>query len=161
MNMKKTYRWYRPVAVALLLAAFHPALYAADEPVRLDIQVRAGLPGGVVKDGTRLATGRISHTENHTGFHVWSLAAAVPGKPGVYVLDGTGYANNGLRVRLQGTEWRDAQDGRGLALLTDRGSASLDVVADGDQMVKADNWRLQLQGAVLLPDASGDGKAGQ
>lgn len=154
MNMNTIIRGQAVLLTLLLATAFPSVTRAADAPVRLDIQVRAGLPGGVVRDGTRLATGQVSHADSHTGFRVWSQAPSVPGTPGAYVLSGTGQPGNSLRVRLQGSEWQAAPDGRGLVRQTDRESVSLDVVADGDQQVKADSWSLQLQASALLPDAA-------
>ena len=124
--------------------------YAAEVP-QLALQVRAVQFAGPVADGTLLVQGSVNSGEPHTGFRVWSEAAQ-NGAPQRYILTGRGSHNHRIRVRLVGRDWQpDVMTGRGMVLMSSDYGAPFSVELDGDQMLPADTWPLQLQAVTLLP----------
>ncbi|WP_419236831.1 AfaD family invasin [Serratia fonticola] len=121
------------------------------EAPQLTLQVRTGQFSGPVADGTLLAQGTVTSGDAHNGFWVWS-DANLNGAPLRYTLSGEGRHDNRINVRLTGRDWRpDVTQGRGMVLMSSDYSASFSVEVDGNQMLPADTWSLQLHAVALLP----------
>lgn len=134
-------------AVLCLMAALPQARAAAPQ---LDIQMKTGMQSGLIHDGTRIARGRISQSDLHTGFQVWSNAPRAGSQAQSYLLSGIDQSRKPLRVRLEGNGWSpDTENGQGIVLHTPEPFATFDVVVDGDQIVQADAWQVQLNGNAL------------
>jgi hypothetical protein len=104
---------------------------------------------GRLKDGMLLAQVRITYPDNHCGFQVWSEVPRVNGQPDRYALTGKNASNQILHVRLKGQDWKtDTQGGKGLMLNSSETSATLQVLADGNQVVQPQKWPLLLQGVA-------------
>ena len=71
------------------------------------------------------------------------------GQPERYALTGKNASNQILHVRLKGQDWKtDTQGGKGLMLNSSETSATLQVLADGNQVVQPQKWPLLLQGVA-------------
>ncbi|KAF1366569.1 AfaD family invasin [Yokenella regensburgei] len=135
-------------AAALACALLCVPAARADGPA-LSLRVTQGLWAGALRDGTVLAQVRLGYPESHCGLLVWSEAPVVNGQPGRYALAGKNAPGQTLRVRLTGRDWRpDTTGGKGMVLDGGEASATLEVVADGDQAVRAEIWPLSLQAAA-------------
>lgn len=136
-----------------------PAAQAADA-LRLKMSSGEVLRVGDVNDGTRITQGHIVTGENHAGFQVRSDARKSGSQPNIYILTGIQNSANTLRVRIEGTEWHpDNTGGQGIVLNTCDNIATFDVVTDGGQRLVADRYRLEVQGATIADDNSGQANA--
>lgn len=74
-----------------------------------------GSRGGQLRDGEKLATGRIICREAHTGFHVWMNERQVDGRAERYVVQSKD-GRHELRVRTGGDGWSPVKEkaGRGV-----------------------------------------------
>ncbi len=104
--------------------------------------------GPELRDGEKIATGRIICREAHTGFHVWMTVRADVGRPGHYLIQGKHGGRNELRVRLEGEGWSAAQEEQ--QGIIKPGSSELtmfDVVSDGRQRAGADEYVFSVSGS--------------
>lgn len=130
--------------IAALCCAAFPALAA-----QLDIQVNAHRMAGYIEDGTILARGHIIDNQPHSGFGVWMDAPSPQGNQH-YILSGRNNSTHQLHVRLEGEKWQlNDMNGKGIVLHSTDVSARFRIVADGNQHVASDSWRLTVQGATL------------
>lgn len=103
-----------------------------------------------LRDGARVAEGKVLVREAHTGVRVWLEAVKSGDAPARYVLTGRHRPGHQLRVRLQvGDAEPDHRVGQGLILHTPEPQVRYEVVADGDQKVAADEYGLTVHAAAL------------
>ncbi|EFA9626173.1 adhesin [Escherichia coli] len=110
----------------------------------LDVRKSAGVE---LRDGEKIATGRIICRESHTGFHVWMNGHEDEGHPGHYLIQGKHGSQNELRVRLEG------EGLKGMAGTTEQ--SVFDVVADGRQRAGADEYVFSVSGNCMGNDTEG------
>lgn len=124
------------------------------EAPQLVLKMNAGSQAGKLRDGTRLGRGTLTSHDVHSGFQIWSEQSDDGSVPAGYVLRGSQNTGNRLRVRLEpAAPLRATQTAEhpGIALNTGDERVTFDVLADGDQSVKADSYALEIKGALLLP----------
>lgn len=111
------------------------------------------LQAGHLTDGQRLGQGVIVFHDAHTGFQVWSDGQRSGALSGRYVLAGSNNADHKLRVRLEGDNWQpDNKSFKGVTLYSGDEIGRFYIVADGEQLIKADRYLLQVNGAVEILD---------
>ncbi|OSN03522.1 AfaD family invasin [Lonsdalea iberica] len=125
----------------------------ADETPRLALRMKHDLQAHVVKDGMRLGQGTLVSHEAHAGFRLWSEVQSSSFLTGHYVLSGKQDGEHKLRIRLVPrdliAEGNPASSEMVLNTRDDR--VTFDILADGEQRVEADRYRLDISGTVLLP----------
>lgn len=137
------------LTVAALLAGLVnnvPAV-AAGSP-QLVMQMNQGLQAGAVKDGTKLGRGTLVSYAPHTGFQLRSEQAVSTRQQGRYVLTGNQNSSYRLRVRLvpQQLTVTETQGTPGITINTAEDRVVFDILADGNQTVHADSYRLSVTG---------------
>ncbi|EPY5210443.1 AfaD family invasin [Klebsiella pneumoniae] len=109
-----------------------------------------GVMSGELRDGTKLATGRIICREEHTGFHIWMNARQDEGRPGHYLIQGKQGSQHEIRARLEGEGWFVEQERQpGMVKSGTDDQAIFDVVADGIQQAVADEYVLTITGNCM------------
>ncbi|UJD87711.1 hypothetical protein FS594_02300 [Rahnella aquatilis] len=138
------------VTLIALLCLSGGKVMAADAP-QLDYRTTGTLPG-TIKDGFLVGKGRVMYSGEHSGFRVWSEAPRSGTHPARYMLEGQQNVHNRLRVRIESERGQvDVKEGKGIIILTGDNSILFNVVADGPQNVKADNYSVELRAVALLP----------
>lgn len=138
------------VTLIVLLCLSGVKVMAADAP-QLDYRTTGKLTG-TIKDGFLVGKGRVMYTGEHSGFRVWSEAPRSGAYPARYLIEGQQNFHNRLRVRIGSERGQaDVKEGKGIIILTGDNSVLFNVVADGTQNVKADNYPIELRAVVLLP----------
>ncbi|EFD4923348.1 adhesin [Escherichia coli] len=136
----KTHVLHGCLAVVMMMAGVSQA-------AELSLDVRKAM-GSELRDGERIATGRIICREVHTGFHVWMNAREDGGRPGHWLIQGKHGSRNELSVRLEGEGWSAVQEGRKGMIKAGSGElAMFDVVSDGRQRAGADEYVLSISGS--------------
>lgn len=120
------------------------------QAAELNMVPRHGMNGDL-RDGTKIATGRITCREAHTGFMVWMNARQSESTPGHYIIQGRRDDRHELRVRIGGEGWSESvTEGReGVVTHRPDEQAVFDVLADGDQHVSPDEYVYSVAGACL------------
>ncbi|HFJ2168773.1 TPA: AfaD family invasin [Salmonella enterica] len=128
------------LAFVMMMSGFSQAA-----EVSLDVRKPAG---SELRDGERIATGRILCREAHTGFYVWVNGREDEGRPGHWLIQGKHDSRNELRVRVDGEGWSVVTEGaqRLVKAGTEEG-AVFDVAADGRQHAGADEYILSVSGS--------------
>lgn len=106
---------------------------------------------GELRDGMKIATGRIICREAHTGFHIRINARQQESRPGHYIIQGRRDSRHELRVRIAGEGWSPSVTGgqEGMVSYGQREQGVFDVVADGRQRVEADKYIYSVTGECL------------
>ncbi|MDC7861820.1 AfaD family invasin [Pantoea ananatis] len=142
MNRKTIYL----IVAALLtgMASNAPAVGACCP--QLVLQMNQGMQSGLVRDGTKLGRGSLASYDTHTGFELASEQAVSTLQPGHYVIAGNQNPSHQLRVHLvpQQLTVTPVPDSTQIRLNTAEGRVVFDVLADGDQTVPADSYRLNV-----------------
>ncbi|MGU3489643.1 AfaD family invasin [Enterobacter bugandensis] len=135
------------ILLLLLFLIITPAL-SMTVP-ELNIQMVKGQPAGIVTDGAQLGIARLMYGEPHQGFHLWSDNSE--GRVGRFLLEGVKNKRNKLRVRLEKEGGPSVTDtAKGIIIRTQDRSVILNIVADGNQHVPADEYLLNITVASLL-----------
>ncbi|EFM3715489.1 adhesin [Escherichia coli] len=111
-----------------------------------------GSRGGQLRDGEKLATGRIICREAHTGFHVWMNERQVDGRAERYVVQSKD-GRHELRVRTGGDGWSPVkgEGGKGVSRPGQEEQFFFDVMADGNQDIAPGEYRFSVGGACVVP----------
>ena len=105
-----------------------------------------------LQDGTVIATGQVFYQGEHSGYQLWLDAPENGTTPGRYLLAGKRYTSRPLRVRLAGRDWSAGGPGsQGLTRMTGDERVSFDIVVDGNQEAKADEYVMTAVVAALQP----------
>ncbi len=100
-----------------------------------------------LRDGTRLATGRIICREQHAEFQIWIHAREDAGHHGHYILQGIHGSHHELRVRVEGDGWSVATDEmRKMVKVGSESQATFAVVVDGGQQAFPDRYDFSIAG---------------
>ncbi|HHR5860526.1 TPA: AfaD family invasin [Providencia alcalifaciens] len=135
--------------IGIVLGGSCVSALAANSP-QVVVQSRSGLSAGALGDGQLIAQGRVTYSEPHQGFRVWSEGSQVQGQAHRYQLMSAG--GHSLNIRLAGKGWQsDTQTGNGIVNRTGELSQSFDVEVDGAQTLPVDTWVLIFQAVVLQP----------
>lgn len=139
-------KWLTGVLMISLILLMSGMVQAAPE-----VSLTARSQGDThLRDGARVAEGRVLVREAHTGMRVWLEAMKSGEDPARYILSGSNRPAHQLRVRLQVRDAEpDRRDRQGLILLTPEPQIRYEVVADGDQKVAADEYGLTVHAAAL------------
>jgi len=148
--MMKRKRLYLIAAALLTVMASSAPAVAAGSP-QLVLQMNHGLQAGSVRDGTKLGRGTLVSYDIHTGFQLRSDQAASGQQGGRYVLTGQQNPAHQLRVRLvpQQQVVTEMADMQVITVHTGEDRMVFDILADGDQRVKADTYSLNIAGQVV------------
>lgn len=105
-----------------------------------------------LRDGMKLATGRMTCRETHTGFHVWMNARQDGGRPEHYIVQNSKGIQHELRVRIGGNGWISSfgEAQRGIFRLGKEEQAIFDVIVDGDQKVIPGEYMLSISGECIV-----------
>ncbi|HHY8365315.1 TPA: AfaD family invasin [Escherichia coli] len=139
---KKIQLLFAGLAVMLL-----PNLSCAAE-ITLDEQF---VIGGDLRNGTKIAKGRIFCPEAHTEFRIWVNSQAQKKGTGHYILLGKHSENNRMNIRLEGDGWRVSSiEAKNILTKFWSGNiATFDVVVDGDQKVPSDEYFISVSGYCI------------
>ncbi|HFW5409032.1 TPA: AfaD family invasin [Salmonella enterica subsp. enterica serovar Saintpaul] len=130
-----------------VLTAFSCHLQAAEVDIVLHHRINSDL-----RDGMKIATGRIICRGTHTGFQVWINTHQLENSPGHYIIKGKRDDSHVLRVRIDGAEWSPSvtNDHEGaVRSYSQNGQVVFDVVADGNQHVAQDEYIYPVAGECL------------
>lgn len=128
------------------LAVVMVMMAGVSQAAELSLDVRKPMVSEL-RDGEKIATGRIICREAHTGFHIRMNAREDKGRPGHYLIQGKHGSRNELSVRLEGEGWSAVQEGRKGMIKPGSGElAMFDVVSDGRQRAGADEYALSVSG---------------
>lgn len=111
----------------------------------LDVRKSAGTE---LRDGEKIATGRIICREAHTGFYIRINGREDEGRLGHWLIQGKHDSRNELRVRVGGEGWSVVTEGehRMVKAGTEE-QAVFEVVTDGRQRPGADEYILSVSGS--------------
>ncbi len=117
----------------------------------LHLESRGG-SGTQLRDGAKVATGRIICREAHTGFHVWMNERQVDGRAERYVVQSKD-GRHELRVRTGGDGWSPVkgEGGKGVSRPGQEEQVFFDVMADGNQEIAPGEYRFSVGGACVVP----------
>lgn len=135
---------------ALSLTAV-PVRAAQDRP-ELTLTLRAPQQERLA-DGALIASGRVQYRGPHGGYRVWLEAPKHGAAPERYVLSGKNSPRHRVSVRLGGEGWVPDREGPhgGVLRQTADQQVSIDIVADGDQQVAADQYRITANAMIITP----------
>ncbi|MFP3439075.1 AfaD family invasin [Pantoea sp. SIMBA_133] len=139
-------------AIYLLTAALSACNVTgtAADNIQIVLQAPQKNLAGAVSDGTRLGKGALISCDDHRGFQLYGAQTAGATTPGHYVLTGSHNPSNQLRVRLYSQKpLTTEQDGAAVSVNTLEDKVVFDIVADGNQWVRADSYTLNIYGALL------------
>lgn len=107
---------------------------------------------GQVRDGAKLATGRIICREAHTGFHVWMNERQVDGRAERHVVQSKD-GRHEMRVRIGGDGWSPlkGEGGKGVSRPGQEEQFFFDVMADGNQHIAPGEYLFSVGGACVAP----------
>ncbi|EPT7718396.1 AfaD family invasin [Escherichia coli] len=119
------------------------------QAAELNLDTR-GVMSGELRDGTKLATGRIICREEHARFHIWMNARQDEGRPGHYLVQGKQGGRHEIRVKLKGDGWFAEQESLpGMVKTGTDDQAIFDVVVDGMQHATPDEYVLSITGNCM------------
>ncbi|HBA3709468.1 TPA: AfaD family invasin [Salmonella enterica subsp. enterica serovar Typhimurium] len=120
------------------------------QAVEMNLDARNGM-SGELRDGVRMATGRILCREAHSEFHIWMNTQQVENRPGRYIVEGKYNTRHKIRVRLEGDGWLSSaiNASRDVIKVGSAEQAAFDVVADGNQSVAPDEYIFTVSGECL------------
>ena len=105
-----------------------------------------------VRDGQRIGGGEIRTQEAHSGYQVRLDAPLLGDAPNRYVILGGNNPQHKLRVMLGQDGWTpNKKTMNGIIKQTSEAQTYFDIVADGNQIVPADEYSLTVQGCYLEP----------
>lgn len=133
-----------------LLAGLAVVMMAGiSQAAELNLDSRGGM-SGELRDGMKMATGRIVCREAHTGFHIWMNARQDEGRPGHYLIQGKQDSRHEIRVRLEGEGWSVEQERQQEMVKpgTDD-QAIFDLVSDGMQHAVPDEYVFSITGNCM------------
>ncbi|EIT0571509.1 AfaD family invasin [Escherichia coli] len=144
--MKKRVRMHvLPGCLVVVMVMMAGVSQAAE--LSLDVRKSAG---SELRDGEKIATGRIVCRESHTGFHVWMNGREDEGRPGHWLIQGRHESRNELRVRVEGEGWSTITEGEHrLVKVGTEEQVVFDVVSDGRQRAGADEYVLSVSGGCV------------
>ncbi|HAO7354462.1 TPA: adhesin [Escherichia coli] len=128
------------VTCGMLLMVMSGVSQAAE----LHLESRGG-SGTQLRNGAKLATGRIICREAHTGFHVWMNERQVDGRAERYVVQSKD-GRHELRVRTGGDGWSPVkgEGGKGVSRPGQEEQVFFDVMADGNQEIAPGEYRFSV-----------------
>ncbi|EEW0634986.1 adhesin [Escherichia coli] len=139
----KTHVLHGCLAVVMVMMA------GVSQAAELSLDVRKAM-GSELRDGERIATGRIICREAHTGFHVWMNGREDEGRPGHLLIQGKHDSRNEIRARVEGEGWSAITEGEHrLVKAGEEEQAVFDVVSDGRQRAGADEYVLSVSGSCV------------
>ncbi|EEJ1196347.1 adhesin [Salmonella enterica] len=107
---------------------------------------------GSLRDGEKLATGRLVCREAHSGFQV-RLEAPTQGEAAErYIIRGKNNIRHELKVRPEGSGWHTVLGGWGVKKTSTEEHVIFNIVADGQQEPVADEYVLQVTGFCIMPE---------
>ncbi len=120
------------------------------QAAELNIVPRHGMNSDL-RDGMKIATGRIICREAHTGFQIWINTRQLENSQGHYIIEGKRDDRHGLRVRIGGEEWSPSvtEGHEGSVSHSKNEQAVFDVVVDGNQHVTPDEYVYSVAGICL------------
>lgn len=130
----------------LLIALMVMLMAVFSQAAELTLDSRREI-SGELRDGTKIATGRIVCRDAHTGFHIWMNVCEDEGRPGHCLIQGKHDNRHEIRVRIEGVGWLGAQEWkRGMVKNGTGEQAMFDVVSDGRQHVASDEYVYSITG---------------
>lgn len=127
--------------------AFVMMMSGFSQAAELSLDVRKSA-GSELRDGEKIATGRIICREAHTGFYIRMNGREDEGGPGHWLIPGKHDSRNELRVRVDGEGWSVVTEGeQRLVKVGTEEQTVFDVVADGRQRAGADEYILSVSGS--------------
>ncbi|EFZ4722219.1 adhesin [Shigella sonnei] len=116
------------------------------QAAELSLDVRKSA-GSELRDGEKIATGRIICREAHTGFYIRINGREDESRLGHWLIQGKHDGRNELRVRVDGEGWSVVTEGEHwLVKAGTEEQAVFDVVADGKQHAGTDEYILSVSG---------------
>ncbi|MUN05367.1 AfaD family invasin [Escherichia coli] len=111
------------------------------QAVEMNLDARNGM-SGELRDGARMATGRILCREAHSEFHIWMNTQQVENRPGLYIVEGKYDPRHKIRVRLEGDGWLSSvlNEDQGVIKKDSAEQTVFDVVVDQNQSVAPDEY---------------------
>lgn len=136
-------------SVLITAILFISGSVSSHEPLT-ELRSVPNLHAGYVRDGTIVMTGKIINRENAAGFYLRCGAQQSAGISNKCILYGINNQHHKLNVRLEGRGWQAAPSGK-MGIVNYNSSAGLifRVVSDGDQLITADKWRVDLVSAAI------------
>ena len=139
----KTHVLHGCLAVVMVMMA------GVSQAAELSLDVRKSA-GSELRDGERIATGRIICREAHTGFYILMNARGDEGRPGHWLIQGKHGSRNELRVRVEGEGWSVITEGEHrLVKAGTEEQVVFDVVSDGRQRAGADEYVISVSGGCV------------
>ena len=127
--------------------AFVMMMSGFSQAAELSLDVRKSA-GSELRDGEKIATGRIICREAHTGFYIRMNGREDESRPGHWLIQGKYDGRNELLVRVDGEGWSVVTEGEHRLVKADTQEQSVfDVVADGKQRAGADEYILSVSGS--------------
>lgn len=128
------------------LAVVMVMMAGVSQAAELSLDVRKAM-GAELRDGEKIATGRIICREAHTGFYIRMNGYEDEGRPGHYLIQGKHDSRHELRVRVEGEGWSVVTEGeRRLVKAGTEEQVVFDVVSDGSQRAGADEYVISVSG---------------
>ncbi|EEV7142231.1 TPA: aggregative adherence fimbria I minor subunit AggB [Escherichia coli] len=107
--------------------------------------------GSQLRDGMKLATGRIACREPHDGFHIW-INASQNGKVGHYIVQNNRETKHELKVKIGGGGWSSSliEGQRGVYRQGEEKQAIFDIMSDGNQYSAPGEYIFSVSGECLI-----------
>lgn len=122
----------------------------ATEPPSLRLTGNNVLMDRSVKDGLIIGKGYVMSNDTHSGFLLQWPSMRMSSEPGTIILIGKNNPANTLKVRIMPPDFIGREiEGTGIVLMTDKPQVQFDIVADGEQRVNADQYRINLTGYLI------------
>lgn len=111
------------------------------ETVQVNILAKHDLQAGRISDGIELATIYLSNIKDNCDLNIWSESATAQSPPGTYTITNRGGRRETLNVKLSGNNViLNTDSGRGMHLLMPDKTATLRLLANGDQLIRKNVW---------------------
>lgn len=141
------YQLSQGVTLAMMLSAS-----AMAESVSLWVQMNQQVVAAPITSGTVVGQGRIQSRETHSGFRVWLNNPARADSPTCYRVSGEQDSHHVVTVCLKGENWLpEKAAGQGMIHLGSDIQADFTLTAADDTVIAADNYALQVNGALMTP----------
>lgn len=105
-----------------------------------------------VFDGQKIGSGEISTQDVHSGYNVWIDAPLSGSVPNRYLITGRYSTQHELHVILEQNNWSpNEKTCKGIVKQTGEAQAYFDVIADGEQNIPVDEYRITVLGDYFTP----------
>lgn len=142
------------VTTVMLIGGVMPVIAHSSEAPQVLLKVNTGLLAGNLKDGSRIGQGTFISQNIHKGFQLWSQQSVGEVSQARYLLTGKQNPTNIIRVRLetnQGDAGVELPGVKGLFFPVQEEKLTFDIVADGNQLIKADRYAFNIDVANVQP----------